>query len=132
MGCLSRFLTVYRLFMEIDKEIVGANLIVSPNERIENDNSLHLQTLVLQEVGEHPEANLVIDLASVPFMSSAGLRVFLIVAKTLRENGKSFALCGLKPLVQDIFQLAGFDKVIDIYPDRDSTPFLASDNEISE
>ena len=57
---------------------------------------------------------LVIDLSGVDYVSSYGLRVFLITAKTLRADPDAFALCGLRPEVLNVFQISGFDKILTI------------------
>ena len=54
----------------------------------------------------------VIDLASVTFVSSAGLRAFLIIARA--HNGE-VRLCCLRPDVRELFAISGFDHILGIY-----------------
>lgn len=53
----------------------------------------------------------VIDLSEIPFVSSAGLRVIIQTAKQVMGKGK-LAVCGLNASVRQVFELAGFDKLM--------------------
>ncbi|MEN6343023.1 MAG: STAS domain-containing protein [Methanospirillum sp.] len=61
-----------------------------------------------------------IDLAGVPYISSGGLRVLLMTAKRLRQEGDRYALCSLASEVEKVMRLTGFSSILTIYPDRAS------------
>jgi anti-anti-sigma factor len=63
---------------------------------------------------------LLIDLANLAYVSSAGLRVLLLAAKRMRAAGGRIALCGLQPRVAEVFEISGFGAIVPVYPDRDS------------
>ena len=63
------------------------------------------------------DTKLVLNLSGVPFISSAGLRVILLATKKVQGAGK-LVLCGLKPQVQEIIEMAGFHNIIQIYDDE--------------
>jgi anti-anti-sigma factor len=60
------------------------------------------------------ETRVILDLQEVYYISSAGLRVVLLGAKRLQNKGR-LVLAGLKPEVQEIFEMAGFDTILDFY-----------------
>lgn len=60
--------------------------------------------------------NLVMDLSSISYISSAGLRVFLLIAKKVKEVEGSVKLCALTPAVNDVFEISGFSRLFSIYP----------------
>ena len=63
--------------------------------------------------------NLVIlDLENLSYINSAGLRSILLVAKTLRGKKTRFVLCSLSDSAKEIFKIAGFDKIIEIFESR--------------
>jgi len=62
---------------------------------------------------------LVVDLAQLEYVSSSGLRVFLLAAKRLRVTDGKIVLCGLQDHVRQVFDLAGFSSIISIYGSRD-------------
>jgi anti-anti-sigma factor len=51
---------------------------------------------------------LVIDLSGVEFIRSAGLRVLLHAAKSLKPAAGKISLCGLSANVMNIFEMAAF------------------------
>jgi len=61
--------------------------------------------------------HLAIDLSHLDYISSAGLRVLLIVAKKVQQAQGKVALCGLTPNVREIFAISGFDAIFTIQPD---------------
>jgi len=61
---------------------------------------------------------LVLDLSGVRFVSSAGLRVLLKVAKAARAGGQRFAACGLQPAVHEVFEIGGFLQIIPVFGTR--------------
>ena len=48
---------------------------------------------------------LVFDLAGLKFVSSAGLRVFGLARKTLRERGGRVCFVNMQPQVEEVFQI---------------------------
>jgi stage II sporulation protein AA (anti-sigma F factor antagonist) len=62
---------------------------------------------------------LVIDLAQLDYVSSSGLRVFLLAAKRLQATNGKLTLCGLQDHIQQVFDLAGFSSILSIYGSRD-------------
>jgi anti-anti-sigma factor len=50
--------------------------------------------------------SIVANLAEVNYISSAGLRVFLVVQKQLKKAGGEIILCGLSPAIMNIFETA--------------------------
>ena len=57
----------------------------------------------------------ILDFEHVPFLSSAGLRVALTIAKKFNAPGKQFAICALQEGTRGIVKISGFDKVIAVY-----------------
>jgi len=61
---------------------------------------------------------LIVDLSLLEYVSSAGLRVFLLAAKRLQANDGKIALCGLQDHIRQVFDLAGFSSILSIYGSR--------------
>jgi anti-sigma B factor antagonist len=60
----------------------------------------------------------IVDCHALEYVSSAGLRVFLLAARATERAGASFALCALKPAVREVFDLSGFSRIIRVHADR--------------
>jgi anti-anti-sigma factor len=60
---------------------------------------------------------LAIDLSGLDYISSAGLRVILVLARKVQQASGKLALFGLRPAVREVFTVSGFDTIISIQPD---------------
>ena len=58
---------------------------------------------------------LLVDLSGVEYISSAGLRVLLAIAKKLKEKEGQIKLCCLQPYVKEVFDVAGLTQIFKIY-----------------
>lgn len=92
-------------------------LIAMPVGRIDGSNHTACQNIL--ESGIDPEENaLILDCAQLGFISSAGLRICLIIAKKFNQPGKAFGICNLSESINDIVTVSGFDKILSIYNSR--------------
>lgn len=67
------------------------------------------------ESGLHGDNRIVVlDFEQVNYISSAGLRVIVAIAKQLREQDVKLALCSLSKPVYEVFSVSGFDQLIAI------------------
>ena len=58
--------------------------------------------------------SIAINLSELDYVSSAGLRVLLVVAKAAKAKGGKVVLVSPKPAILDVLKLSGFDKIIQI------------------
>lgn len=65
-------------------------------------------------------AKLLIDLKDVGYISSAGLRGILMLAKAAKLKNIRLAFCGMQSMVADMFKLSGFYSILSTYPTRDA------------
>ncbi len=68
---------------------------------------------------------MVLDLADVRYVSSAGLRVLLVAAKRLAGKGK-FALSRASEPVRQVLDMTGFSGIIQVKPSLDEAVALVS------
>lgn len=57
---------------------------------------------------------LLLDLAEVTYVNSAGLRMLLCVKKKIQTLSGQFIICNLCAEVMEVMKICGFDHVIDI------------------
>jgi len=67
---------------------------------------------------ELASARLLVDLSGLAFISSAGLRGILALAKNCQQDSRSLAFCGLTPMVADVFKISGFLSILKVFPDQ--------------
>jgi len=106
--------------VNVSFERLALTTLVIPEGRLDFSSAASFEKQlneVLAGAGTAPAA-VIIDCAALDYVSSAGLRAFLLAARGSQRAGISFALCALKPAVREVFDLSGFTRIITIYADR--------------
>ena len=98
--------------------MVGNVLVAEVEGRIDGVTAREFESAVTSAI---PEGGgpVVCDLASVSYVSSAGLRSILVIAKRLSKTDASFSVCGLNGSVAEVFRVSGFDKIIKTHESRE-------------
>lgn len=104
--------------MKITQERRGDIVVVAPNGRIDSTTAGTLD-VHLSGLGVAGDERIVIDFSEVDYISSAGLRVMLTLAKRIRECQGALALCSLDQSVRQVFELAGFLPLFTVEDSRD-------------
>lgn len=65
------------------------------------------------------ERQLLVDFSRLDYISSAGLRVFIIAAKKLKSIQGKIALSALKPQIKEVFDIAGFSSIFPMFNSRE-------------
>lgn len=73
-----------------------------------------------------PNPRLILDLAGVEYLSSAGLRVLLLAARHADQHQGKLILCGLSSRVAEVFEISGFSSILTICGTRDEALGLAT------
>ena len=63
-------------------------------------------------------AAVIIDCGGLEYVSSAGLRVFMLAARNAQRAGLNFSVCTLQHAVREVFELSGFARVMAVHADR--------------
>lgn len=63
-----------------------------------------------------PGMSIILDLRELEYLSSAGLRCILALARNAKSAGGTLAICGISDTVKEVLALSGFDKIIPITP----------------
>ncbi|MBR1628950.1 MAG: STAS domain-containing protein [Lachnospiraceae bacterium] len=85
-------------------------LAVSGN--VDTNTAPQLQSKILQSFQKAKDV--VLDMADCPYVSSAGLRAFLLGHKTATSKGGSLTLVHVQKVVMDVFKTTRFDSVLKI------------------
>jgi anti-anti-sigma factor len=60
-----------------------------------------------------------VELAEVPFIASSGLRILLEIAQAIKVGGVGLYLCSLNSTVREVFEISGFDKILNVSDNRE-------------
>ena len=102
--------------MTITTETTASATIVSIEGQINSANATAMEAQV-QAIIDGGARGLVFDFSALDYISSAGLRVVLMVAKRARQSQGRLLLCSLPPQVREVFEISGFLKILDVAPD---------------
>jgi anti-anti-sigma factor len=101
--------------MELQKETPGKNFLsIRVTGRVDAISAPDLEKDVAQAMTP-PGARLILDLAGVDYMSSAGLRVLMTGAKAAVSGKGAFAVCCIQEPVRNIMAMVGFLPLLDIH-----------------
>ena len=104
--------------MQINVKPQNGTLVVAVEGRIDGTNAMEFQSAVHDALGEN-NGPLLIDCETLSYISSAGLRAFLSIARMLQRREGKFAICALSGMIAQIFQISGFDQIISIHATRE-------------
>ena len=104
--------------LEISSNTQGDLLIATLSGRIDAvaSKTLEERSAAWIAAGHH---HLILDCTPLIYISSAGLRVFLLMAKQITAVGGSLKLCGITGAVHEVFEISGFSQLFTILPTLD-------------
>ena len=103
--------------METRAQQVANTTLLTIEGRIDHKSAKVFEQVLQQHLeGENPPPVLVLDLAGLEYMTSAGLRVLMIAAKSCANEQRELAVAALQPLIAEIFKISRFDLVLKIFP----------------
>ncbi|MCY4365574.1 MAG: STAS domain-containing protein [Chloroflexi bacterium] len=105
--------------MNVESRRDGTNLVLKADGRVDGTNASEFQDAMKGEIEESDRA-VILDLEDLTYISSAGLRVVLLIAKDLQRQGAKMAACSLSEPVKEVFVISGFDKIIPIHETQDA------------
>ncbi len=103
----------------IEPTASGSVTIWAPEGRVDATSAPELEQSMMASI-EEGAADVVLDLGRTRYMSSAGLRVVLVVARAMQARSGRFAVCGLNDEVKELFEVSGFSLIVNIVADRDA------------
>lgn len=81
------------------------------SERLDTNNAPDLKSeLVI--IGNEGEKNIILDLSSVTYCDSSGLRAVLVANRLCEDNIGTFILCGLQPDVENLVKISMLHTVL--------------------
>ena len=88
--------------------------IITPQGRLDAAGTRPLEVELKQLIAAG-ETRLIVDLEKTRYISSNGLRVLLAALKQAKKRGGTLKLCGLAARLQEIFAMAGFDRLFEVF-----------------
>ena len=90
-------------------------LIVMPDIRLDTQTAPATDQLIVEAIAQG-ETRILVDFAKTNYISSAGLRVLLIVTKPLKKaGGQLLIVCARTGYVYEVLETSGFTNIIPVF-----------------
>ena len=99
--------------MTITKTVKENEIIYALEGRLDAVSSPELESELEAEL-EGGTQNITLDINRVQYISSAGLRVFLVAHKKCIKNSKAFSIAGANQAVREILDITGYSAMLNI------------------
>ena len=104
--------------MRLDSRTYADTVVVAPVGRLDHDHCEGFRAGLqppLDAAAASGQA-MVLDLSGLDYVSSAGLRCFMLAARQVSGRGNKIVVAALRPVVAEIFQISRFDMLFKIFP----------------
>ncbi len=101
--------------MKVTNEKTLEILIIHVEGRLDAITSGDFEKEVMPMIQQSGQPVL-IDFGNLDYISSAGLRTLLLLAKEMKKNNNLLALCGLNEAIMEVIRISGFDTIVSVYP----------------
>lgn len=99
--------------MEVKINKTPSKTLVTLNGRVDTTNADQFQHDITSLMeGDQPDID--IDCAGMTYTSSQGLRVFLMLQKSIMARDGKLVLRNMTPMVKEVFDITGFSNIITI------------------
>ena len=104
--------------MTLNPRAYADTLVLAPAGRLDHESCdafrADLQPHLERALGA--SGGIVFDLSGLEYISSGGLRCFMLASNEARARGGKIVVAAPKPVVADIFQISRFNLIFDVHP----------------
>jgi anti-anti-sigma factor len=86
----------------------GDVLVAAPSGRLDTNTYNDFKTALHAELDKTKAKHLIVDLADLEYVSSAGFREFFLAGRRLSREGGTLSVCCFQPQVKELFEIAQF------------------------
>lgn len=91
----------------------GAKTVATLDGRLDTTNADQFQKDITPLL-EDPNPDIVLDCTNMEYTSSQGLRMFLLLQKSVSSKGGKMVMTNMKSQVKEVFDITGFSNIIKI------------------
>ena len=85
--------------------------LVGRLDELATSGAEHIFTETLESGAE----KVLLDLEGVEYVSSSGLRVLLLLSRSMEKTEGALKLCSLSPFVAEVFEISNFTRLFEIH-----------------
>ena len=98
----------------------GDVLVACPAGRIDTTTYNDFKVALNTQLDESKAKHLVIDLAALEYVSSAGFREFFLAGRRMGRDGGTLSVCSFQPQVKELFEIAQFMTAYAVHDTREA------------
>jgi anti-anti-sigma factor len=104
--------------MKLSHRPYADTLVLAPSGRLDHDSCDGFRAALQPHLDAQGRdgRGIVFDLEGLEYVSSAGLRSFMLAANQAKAHGGKIVVAAMRPVVAEIFQISRFNLVFEIYP----------------
>ncbi len=89
-------------------------VVIEIEGRLDTTNYGQLEKMIIDHINAG-HLNILCDCGNMDYVSSSGLRIFLMALKKVNALKGKFVLCSLQENIREIFEISGFTSIFSIY-----------------
>jgi anti-anti-sigma factor len=104
--------------MSLQARSFGNALVLEVAGRLDQDNceAFRANLMAHVEKSAHDGGAVVLDLSGLEYISSAGLRCFMLASRQAKNQHGKIHVAALRPMVSEIFEISHFNLVFQVFP----------------
>jgi len=105
--------------MRVTSRRYASCIVVRPEGRLDHDtcDPFGAQLTLWVDTAARDRGTLVLDLSGLEYVSSAGLRCFMLGSRHAKASDTAIVVAALQPMVAEIFAISHFDRLFRVFPD---------------
>jgi anti-anti-sigma factor len=100
--------------LQIHHVVTQDILVLKPSGRIDANTAQTFEEETLRHINASFN-RIIIDFSLLDYLSSAGLRALLIVARNVKNEGGDAIMCSLPENINNVIKISGFDTILGVY-----------------
>lgn len=100
--------------MEIKTQKIGKHILAKLAGRLDITQSDEVESYLAKDVLSG-EGDIIINLGSISYISSSGIRIFVGMVRELNRQGRKLKLCSITPPVKKVFDVVELLDLFDVY-----------------
>lgn len=89
----------------------GQPLVVTLNGRLDTTNATDFE-LAMKPILDGDMADVVLDCSDLSYISSSGLRLFLVLQKASLTKKGNLRIRSMRPEIREVFDMTGFSSIL--------------------
>lgn len=99
--------------MEVHLREEGSETVIELIGRLDTTTSPQFEQAI-EPILKGEALKVKVDCSRLDYVSSSGLRLFLMLQKNIKAKKGSLRLCGLNPAIREVFNVTGFSAIFRI------------------